>query len=383
MKKISNNAIISSTVVIYDNVVIEDDVILHDYVVIYPGSIIKQGAEIYDHCVIGKLPTTPGSTAKKYSSEYGETVIGKNSILCPGAVIYTGTKIGHNTLLGDNCSIREKCDIGDYDIISRGVTVNYETVIGNYTKIMDNTHITGNMIIGDHVFISVCVSSTNDNSMGRAENAADKLQGPIIEDYVTIGASASLLPGVRIGKNAIVGASALVTKDVPPNKVVMGVPAKIIRDVDSKEEKTEGKTNNVANIQRSQNHKIGDKASFTKTVSESDVYGFAGIVGDFNPVHVNEKAAIESIFHQRIVHGMLAGSLISTVIGTKVPGPGTIYLEQDLKFKKPIFLNDTITAVVEIIECINVEKKIYKLNTFIKNQSGEIVTEGFAIVKAS
>ncbi len=128
---------------------------------------MKAGAELYDHCVLGKLPTSPGSTARTYGSEYGKTVIGENCILCPGVVLYTGTTIGHNTLLGDNCSIREKCEVGDYCIISRNVSVNYETTIGNHTKIMDNSHITGNMRIGNHVFISVLVASTNDNSMGR------------------------------------------------------------------------------------------------------------------------------------------------------------------------------------------------------------------------
>ena len=122
MNKISTKARIASTVVIHDNVIIEDDVIIHDFVVLYPGTILRKGAEIYDHCVIGKLPTTPGSTAKTYSSEYGVTEIGEQSMLCPGVVIYTGTQIGHNTLLGDNCSIREKCVIGDFDIISRNVS---------------------------------------------------------------------------------------------------------------------------------------------------------------------------------------------------------------------------------------------------------------------
>lgn len=225
------NSIIPDTVIIHDDVTIEDGVILHDYVVLYPGTIVKSGAEIYDHCVIGKLPTTPGSTARTYSFEYGETIVGENCILCPGVIIYTGSAIGNNTLLGDNCSIREKCCIGNYCIISRNVSVNYETQIGDYTKIMDNSHITGNMTIGNHVFISVLVSSTNDNSMGRLEDATEHLEGPVVEDYVTIGAGASLLPGVVIGKNSIVGASALVTKSVPSNKVVMGVPAKIIRDV--------------------------------------------------------------------------------------------------------------------------------------------------------
>lgn len=232
MKDISNTANIASTVIIHDDVVIGNNVVIHDYVVLYPGTIIRDGVEIYDHCTIGKLPTSPGSTERTYSDKYGKTVIGEKCILCPGAVIYTGTEIGNNTLVGDNCSIRELCKIGSYCIISRLVTVNYETVIGDHTKIMDNAHITGNMVIGNHVFISVQVSTTNDNTMNRVADAKDHLAGPIIEDYVTVGAGANILPAVRIGKNAMVGAGAVVTKDVPQSKVVMGVPAKIIRDVD-------------------------------------------------------------------------------------------------------------------------------------------------------
>lgn len=228
---ISKKANVASTAVIHEGVVVEEDVIIHDYVVLYPGTVIRRGTEIYDHVVVGKMPTSPGSTARKYEKAYGRTEIGENCILCPGAVIYTDTIIKNNTLIGDNCSIREKCIIGAYDIISRNVTVNYETTIGDHTRVMDNAHITGNMTIGNHCFISVMVSSTNDNTMARSDAAVENLAGPIVEDYATIGASASLLPGVRVGYNAIVGAAALVTKDVPANKVVMGVPAKVVRDV--------------------------------------------------------------------------------------------------------------------------------------------------------
>ncbi|WP_027204150.1 MaoC family dehydratase [Butyrivibrio fibrisolvens] len=127
--------------------------------------------------------------------------------------------------------------------------------------------------------------------------------------------------------------------------------------------------------------KIGQVGTLTKTISESDVNTFANISGDYNPIHIDEDIAKKSIFGHRIVHGFLAGSLISAVIGTEMPGEGTIYLEQDMMFKKPIYIGDTCTAKVVIYEIINKEKGIYRLSTEVINQNEEIVIEGFAVVK--
>jgi 3-hydroxybutyryl-CoA dehydratase len=126
---------------------------------------------------------------------------------------------------------------------------------------------------------------------------------------------------------------------------------------------------------------VGQSASFSKTISEGDVYGFAGITGDFNPVHINKVEAEKSVFGRRVVHGMLAGSLISAVLGTRLPGDGTIYLEQSLKFKHPVFFDDTVTAKVTVSEVISEEKGIYKLDTQVANQDKVITHEGYAIVK--
>ena len=232
MKSISTKAEIAKTAVIHDDVVIEDNVIIHDYVVVYSGTVIKKGTEVFDHCVLGKMPTSPGVTSRQLKNQYEKLIIGENCVLCPGVVLYTGSTFGHNNLLGDNCSVREECFVGDYNILSRNVTVNYHTKIGSYTKIMDSTHITGDMVIGDHVFISLLVATSNDNTIGREAYSPDHVKGPTICDYVTVGAGANILPGVTVGKDSIVGASAVVTKDVPERKVVMGIPARIVRDVE-------------------------------------------------------------------------------------------------------------------------------------------------------
>lgn len=235
MKNISEKANISSTAIIHDGVTIEDDVIIHDYVVVYPNTIIKKGAEIYDHCVLGKLPTTPGCVSRKLKEQYKELIIGENTILCTHVSLYTGTNIGNNTLLGDNCSIREECVVGNHCIIGKNVTVNYNTRIGNRVKIMDGTHITGDMVVEDDVFISVNVSTTNDNTMGREEYDEGHVRGPLIRRGATIGAAANILPMVVIGENAIIGAGSVVSRDVPDRKLVLGYPARFIRDVKENE----------------------------------------------------------------------------------------------------------------------------------------------------
>lgn len=125
---------------------------------------------------------------------------------------------------------------------------------------------------------------------------------------------------------------------------------------------------------------VGQTASFAKTISESDVYGFAGLVGDFNSAHLNRVEAEKGIFGGRVAHGMLVGSLISTVLGMKLPGAGTIYLEQNLKFKRPVYFGDTATATVTVMEVVNAAKGIYRLDTKVTNQMGEVVTDGYAVV---
>ena len=122
---------------------------------------------------------------------------------------------------------------------------------------------------------------------------------------------------------------------------------------------------------------LGDSASFTKTVTECDVVNFAGISGDFNPAHMDKASAEKGMFGQRIAHGMLSAGFISTVLGTQLPGPGTIYLSQELKFVKPVFFGDTITATVTVVEK-NEERNRLKLETVCKNQNGDVVITGFA-----
>lgn len=124
---------------------------------------------------------------------------------------------------------------------------------------------------------------------------------------------------------------------------------------------------------------LGDSAQFGKTISESDVYLYAGITGDHNPAHINEAYARGTFFKTRIAHGMLSAGMISTVLGNLLPGPGTIYIRQDLKFQAPVRIGDTITARAEVIEIVAAKNRV-RLKTDCINQDGTLVIDGEAVV---
>ncbi len=127
--------------------------------------------------------------------------------------------------------------------------------------------------------------------------------------------------------------------------------------------------------------KLNDSAEFAKTISESDVYLYAGLTGDLNPAHINEEYARETFFKTRIAQGMLAAGFISAVLGMRLPGPGSVYVSQELNFLAPIRIGDTVTARVEVIE-IMAEKKRVRLRTTCSTQDGTVVVDGEAIVSA-
>ena len=125
--------------------------------------------------------------------------------------------------------------------------------------------------------------------------------------------------------------------------------------------------------------KVGDHSSFTKTVTEADITLFAGYSGDFNPAHINAVEAEQGMFRGRIAHGMLSAGFISTVLGMQLPGPETIYMGQELRFVKPVYIGDTVTATATVVER-NEEKNRLRLETVVINQKGEPVITGFATV---
>ena len=128
---------------------------------------------------------------------------------------------------------------------------------------------------------------------------------------------------------------------------------------------------------------VGDSASITKTVTQADVTLFAGLTGDFNPLHVNEEFAKKTQFGRRLVHGAFSSGLISAVIGMKLPGPGALYASQSVKFVKPVFFNDTVTARATVVEKFTKKDgqlKFLRIETNCYNQYNKLVTEGEALV---
>ena len=126
--------------------------------------------------------------------------------------------------------------------------------------------------------------------------------------------------------------------------------------------------------------KVDDEASITKTITEADIVAFAELTGDTNPVHLDAEYAAHSMFGERIAHGMLVAGLISAVLGTRLPGPNSIYLGQELKFTAPVKIGDTLTVTAAVTEKRD-DKRIIKLRTIATNQRGEVVVDGSAVIK--
>jgi acetyltransferase-like isoleucine patch superfamily enzyme len=201
-----------------------------DNVVIYPGTVIGDGCRIADNVVLGKQPTlSPRSTAKR--EELPPLELGPGTVVSAGAIVFAGTKLGARVIVGDQACVRERCIIGDDVVIGRGSLVENDTTIGALTKIQADAYVTAYSTLEENVFIAPCVVTTNDNYMGRTEKRHELMRGPTIRRGARVGGGAILLPGVEIGEEAFVGAGAVVLKDVPPRMVVVGNPARELRQV--------------------------------------------------------------------------------------------------------------------------------------------------------
>jgi acetyltransferase-like isoleucine patch superfamily enzyme len=202
--------------------------------VVYPGTVIAEGCRILDYAVVGKQPAlSPRSTAAR--EELPPLELGPGTTVSTGAVVFAGTTIGARGIVGDQACVRERCTIADDVVIGRGSLIENDTSVGSRTKIQANAYVTAYSTLEDDVFIAPCVVTTNDNFMGRTERRHELRKGPTVRRGARVGGGAVLLPGIEVGEEAFVGAGALVHKNVPARAVVVGNPARQIREVPDEE----------------------------------------------------------------------------------------------------------------------------------------------------
>lgn len=218
-----SNVIVGQHAVIEPYAIIGDDVAIGHGVVIKEGTIVGNRVTIGDLSVLGKTPSANKKKAVKPTAELPVLTIGEGAKIGSGCVIYRGVTLGVDVLVGDLAGIREQVEVGESSIIGRNVAIEPHTVIGSFVTIQTSSYITSNMIIEDGVFIGPCCSTSNDKYMGRGDYPH---LGPVIRKGARIGNNATLLPGITIGEGAMIGAGAVITRDVPPYVTYVGNPGK-------------------------------------------------------------------------------------------------------------------------------------------------------------
>ena len=226
--ELAPNLLLGANVVVGAGVAFGANVVVHD------DTEIGDGCFIQDNAVLGKVPSlSPSSTAKK--GELPGLRLGAGCVVSTGAIVYRGVAMGPGCVIGDLASVRERCLLGERVVVGRGTCVENDTMIGDFTKIQSNAYITAYMTIEDHVFVAPCVQTTNDNFMGRTEQRHALIKGATIRRGARIGGGVLLCPGVEVGEEAFIAAGAVVTKDAPARKVLIGMPARVVRDVPAEE----------------------------------------------------------------------------------------------------------------------------------------------------
>jgi acetyltransferase-like isoleucine patch superfamily enzyme len=226
-----------------EDVVVSPGAVIHEGVRIAEGSrigagaVVHEGTQIGERCVVedgavlGKRPRLrEGSSAAAATRELQPLVVGSDVTVCAGAVVYAGAHLGERVIVGDQAQVRERATVGPRSVVGRGSAVDFDATVGARVLIQTAVYLTAGSSVEDDVFIGPGVVTSNDDTMGRHPRGAP-LQGPVLRRACRVGAGAVLVPGVVIGEEAFVAAGAVVTKDVADRAVVMGVPARAVREV--------------------------------------------------------------------------------------------------------------------------------------------------------
>ena len=216
--------VLSPTATVGEGVVFGAHVVVHDHVVIGAGVRIQDGA------VLGKPPTLSPRSSFADADTGAPLVIGNGVAICTHAVVFAGARLADGVIIGDHAVVRERAVIGERSVVGRTATVDPDTTIGARVRLQSHVYVTGGSVIEDDVFVGPCVVTTNDDTMARHPPGAP-LRGATLRRACRVGGGAVLTPGVEIGEEAFVAAGAVVTADVPPRAIVMGVPARVVRRV--------------------------------------------------------------------------------------------------------------------------------------------------------
>lgn len=220
--------VLSPTAKVGEGVTFGANVVVHDDVEIGDGVRIQDGA------VLGKPPTLSPRSNFAGADGPGPLIIGPGVAICTHAVVFAGARLAEGVIVGDLAVVRERAVIGAGTVVGRGATVDPDTVVGARVRLQSHVYITGGSIVEDDVFVGPCAVTTNDDTMARLP-AGTELRGATLRRACRVGGGAVLTPGTEIGEEAFVAAGAVVTADVPPRAVVMGVPARVVRKVPESE----------------------------------------------------------------------------------------------------------------------------------------------------
>ncbi len=236
---IDPSAVIGADVTIAPGAVIGGDVSLGDGVSIGVNTVVHRGVRVGAGCVIeelvvlGKRPRLrAGSSAA--AIELSDLELGPEVTVCCGAVVYAGATVGARSIIGDQAQVREGSRVGERSVVGRASCVDFNATVGNRVSIQTGVYVTSWAVVEDDVFLGPGVLMTNDDTMGRHPKGA-RLDAPVVRRAARVGGAAVLVPGVEIGEEAFVGAGAVVTRDVAPREVVVGLPARPVRQVDDTE----------------------------------------------------------------------------------------------------------------------------------------------------
>jgi acetyltransferase-like isoleucine patch superfamily enzyme len=212
-----------------EGVAIPDSVRLGGHVVIHAGTRVGEGARLQDGVVCGK-PVALGPRSSARRSVPAGTVIGEGATVCAGAVLVAGASVGRRAVVGDQAHVRERAVVGDETVVGRASAVDCDVTIGARVRIQTGCYLTAFSLVEDDVFVAPGVYTTNDNTMGRRWRG-EALVGATLRRACRVGGRAVLLPGIEIGEEAFVAAGSVVTRNVPARTLVMGTPARVVREI--------------------------------------------------------------------------------------------------------------------------------------------------------